>query len=86
MRGRQPATFVRTDYGDVQIIRSRYVPLTRAYLVTFDGRICRRIMRPMGVKMMGVYADSEDLMFTAEETLEVKGASQFTRFTGLTTA
>ena len=40
----------------------------------------------MIVESLAKTGDSDNLMLVSEETLEVRGASQFTRYTGLTTA
>lgn len=84
-RGRKRVQFVQTEYGDIQVVRSRYVPITMAFLVGFE-RCARRIMRPMIVESLAKTGDADNLMLVSEETLEVRGASQFTRYTGLTTA
>ena len=84
-RGRKRVTYVQTEHGDVQIIRSRYAPLSQAWLVTF-ARMQRRVMRPMVVEQLAKTGDADNLMLVCEETLQVRGASQFTRYTGLTTA
>ena len=82
-RGRQPVTIIQTEYGDLQVVRSRYVN-KRAYLTFFDGRIQRRILRPQVVQEIAKTGDADNVMIVGEETLQIKGSSQMTRFTALT--
>lgn len=83
-RGRQPVTVVMTEYGDVQVVRNRYVSLARAYLVMLDGRINRRILRAQTIEPLAKTGDADHVQMVGEETLEVKGSSQMVRFTALT--
>lgn len=85
MRGRQPTQFISTEFGDVQVIRSRYVQPKRAYgLILGDGdRICRRILRNQMIVDLAKTGDFDSAMIVGEESLQVKGAEHMFRFTNL---
>lgn len=84
-RGRQPVQFVQTEYGDIQVVRSRYCQPKRAYLTFFGaGRISRRILRAQHVEDLAKTGDADHVQLVGEETLIVKGAAQMSRFTALT--
>lgn len=84
LRGRQPVTIIQTEYGDIQVVRSRYCMFGRAYLTYLDGRIKRRILREQQIQPIAKTGDADQVQLVGEETLEIKGSSQMTRFTALT--
>lgn len=84
VRGRAKVTFVTTEFGDVQVVRSRYIDLKEAYLIS-ASRIKRRILDTASITPLAKTGDSDSVMWVAEEGLEYRGAYQDAMFSGLTT-
>jgi len=82
-RGFVPVQTVTTEYGDLQILRNRYVDRRTAFAVNREG-ITRRIFDPMISYKLAVTGDSEDWMFVCEEGLQVKGEQHMFKMTNLT--
>jgi hypothetical protein len=82
-RGFAPVQLVTTEYGDIQIIRNRYVHRQHAFAVNREG-ITRRVFDPMITYQLALTGDSEDWMFVCEEGLQVKGEQHMFKMTNLT--
>lgn len=82
-RGFMPVQLVTTEYGDIQVIRNRYVHRQHAFAVNREG-ITRRVFDPMISYKLALTGDSEDWMFVCEEGLQVKGEQHMFKMTNLT--
>jgi hypothetical protein len=83
-RGFRRVQLVTTEYGDIPIIRNRYVFKGEAFLVKKDG-VTRRVFDPMITERLAKTGDSENWMFLCEEGLQVKGETHMAKLTNLTT-
>lgn len=83
MRGNRRVMLVTTEYGDMTIVRNRYVHRQHAFGVSREG-ITRRIFDPIVMEKLAKTGDSEDWMFVGEEGLQVKGEQHMFKFTNLT--
>lgn len=83
MRGFRRVQLVTTEYGDLPIIRNRYVFKAHSFLVKKDG-VTRRVFDPMISERLAKTGDSENWMFLCEEGLQVKGETHMAKLTNLT--
>jgi hypothetical protein len=83
-RGRMPVRIVTTEYGDVTVVRHRWVDPKDGFMVE-PGAITRRVMTPLQMVPLAKVADSDDVMIVGEEGLQVKGSAHMGRFSALTT-
>lgn len=81
-RGRRPVQVCSTEFGDIMIVRNRWVSPKHAFGI-IDGRIRRRILRSLGMEALAKTGDSDNMQVVGEESLEVRGAAHFFRYTGL---
>lgn len=81
-RGNMPVQLVTTEYGDVQIVRNRWIYKANAFGVNRDA-VTRRVFTPMITEKLAKVADREDWHFLCEEGLEVKGEQHCMKFTAL---
>jgi len=84
-RGRRRAQVVMTEYGEVQLVRNRWIRATDAFLLQ-RGAVVLRKFRPMQLQKLAKTDDTDSFMVVAEHTLEVKGADHMGRWTGLDTS
>lgn len=84
MRGRRRVTLVVTEFGDVSVVRNRWINPQHAFLLK-PGNIVRRVMTPLRAVSLAKTGDSDSMMIVAEEGLEIKGEEHMGRFTTLTT-
>ena len=71
-RGNVRAQMVTTEYGDMTVLRNRYMYEGHAFGVSREG-ITRRIFTPTFLEKLAKTGDSENWQFLCEEGLEVKG-------------
>jgi hypothetical protein len=83
VRGRAPVTLVATEYGDMPIVRHRWLNLKDGLLIKPEG-LTRRVFDELTMTPMAKIADSTDDMIVGEEGLEVKGQAHMARFSELT--
>lgn len=81
-RGFAPVQTVTTEYGDMQILRNRWIYKNHAFGVNREG-ITRRVFDPMISYKLAVTGDSEDWMFVCEEGLQVKGEQHMFKMNAL---
>lgn len=81
-RGRQRATAIVTEYGEVMLHRNRHARLTDAFGVNTEDLIAR-VMQPMIMQPLAKTGDRDRWMFVAEQGWEVKGESHQVMWTGL---
>lgn len=81
-RGRQRVTVVTTEYGDLTVVRHRYVEPQDAFLIIRE-QVVRRILRGFTMERLAKTGDHEELQIVCEEGLEVKGEQHMARFKAL---
>lgn len=81
-RGRQRVMVVHTEYGDVTVVRNRYIDKKDAFLWTRD-QVIRRPLRPLTLEPLAKTGDSDKAQIVCEEGLEVKGEEHAAKFTAL---
>jgi hypothetical protein len=82
-RGRVRTSYLITEYGDIPLVRSRWVHPYEAFGIRRDN-VTRQILRPMIMEKLAKTGDFDQAMFLCEESLKVKGQEQMFRFAGLT--
>lgn len=82
-RGRVRTTYVETEYGDIPIVRNRWVHPQDAFFIKRD-LVTRRIMRPLVFEALGKTGDSDKAQIVCEESLQVKGQRHMARMNNLT--
>jgi len=81
-RGRQRAQVVTTEFGDVVLVRNRYVRASDAFGINPEDFIYRQ-MQPMIMQPLAKVDDRDGWMFVAEGGFEVKGQDHQVYWTGL---
>jgi len=81
-RGRIRTAYVQTEYGDLPLIRSRWVASNDAFGIKRDN-VTRQILRPMVMEKLAKTGDADEAMFLCEESLKVKGQDHMFRFCDL---
>lgn len=81
-RGRQRASAVTTEFGDVWLKRNRYVRAKEAFGLNFED-FTMRVMQPMIMQPLAKTDDRDKWMFVCEAGFEVKGESHMVMWTGL---
>ena len=81
-RGRQRAQVVVTEFGDVVLVRNRYVRATDAFGINPEDLIYRQL-QPMIMQPLAKTDDRDSWMFVAEGGFEVKGQSHQVYWTRL---
>lgn len=81
-RGRQYATSVRTNFGMVQLARSRWVAKTDAFLVK-KSNLALKQLRPMQTEKLAKTDDTDSFMTVCEVGLKVKGEAHMAKFSAL---
>lgn len=85
MRGRQRAQYVMTEFGEVYLVRNRYVEATDAFGVNPED-IYYRVFQPMMMQPLAKTDDRDKWMFVAEGGFEVKGEEHMVYWNGLNNA
>lgn len=81
-RGRQRVMVVHTEFGDVTVVRNRYVFKNHAALWTKD-QLKRRILRGFQMERLAKTGDSDKAQILCEEGLQLKGEEHAAKFTAL---
>jgi len=82
MRGRRRVTVIVTEFGDVSVVRNRWVYPGHAFLLK-QGNIVRRVMTPLRAVSLAKTGDSDSMMIVAEEGLQIKGEEHMGVFNNL---
>ena len=83
-RGRRRATSVITEYGEIFLVRNRWVRETEAYGYSKEGFVARQF-QPAIVQRLAKTKDTDSFMFVAEMGFQVKGADHMAKWTALDT-
>lgn len=81
-RGRRRARTVMTQFGDVTLIWNRWVKKSDAFGL-IRGNVQRRNLRPMQTFRLAKTDDTDSFSVVCETSLQVKGESHMTMWTGL---
>lgn len=84
-RGRQRASVVMTEFGEVQLVRNRWVKATDAFGLK-RGNLVHRKFRPMQVQKLAKTNDTDSFMMVSESGFQFKGADHCARWSGLDTS
>ena len=82
-RGRVPTMSIFSEFGQVDVVRNRWVNAETAFLVKKEN-ISRRVMQPLVVEALAKTGDSDKVQIVCEEGLQVKGQSHMAFFKQLT--
>lgn len=82
-RGRVPVMSVYTEFGEITILRHRWIYKAHAFAWKRDG-VVRRVLRPYFMQPLAITGDSKKVMYLVEESLEVKGEPHMHKMTNLT--
>lgn len=83
LRGRRRVSVIATEFGDLSIVRNRWMAPQDTFLMG-AGQISRRVMTPLRAVPLAKTGDADSMMIVAEEGLEVKGEEHMGRFSTLT--
>jgi hypothetical protein len=81
-RGRQRAMVVTTEYGEVQLVRNRWMKRTDAFAFSRENFI-RRVFQPVITEKLAKTDDTDTYMMVCEGGFEVKGQDHMAKWTGL---
>ena len=81
-RGRRRAQTVMTEFGEVTLVRNRYVRKTDAFCYSRDNFI-QRVFQPLVAQKLAKTNDTDSYMMVAECGFQVKGQDHMAKFTGL---
>lgn len=82
-RGRVPTMSVFSEFGQVDVVRNRWVNAETAFLVKKEN-ISRRVMQPLVVEALAKTGDADKVQIVCEEGLQVKGQQHMAYFKQLT--
>ncbi len=82
-RGRRPVAYVETEYGDLTIVRNRWVHPYDAFFIQRD-LVTRKILRPLQFEMLAKTGDADKGQIVAEESVKVVGERHMLRMSNLT--
>ena len=82
-RGRVPTMSIFSEFGQVDVVRNRWVNAETAFLVKKEN-ISRRVMQPLVVEALAKTGDSDKVQIVCEEGLQVKGQNHMAYFKQLT--
>lgn len=83
-RGRRRATTVMTEFGDVTLVRNRWVKKNEVFGFSREN-FTYRVLRPMQTIRLAKTDDTDTHMMVCEGGFQVKGQDHMTKFTGLDT-
>jgi hypothetical protein len=83
-RGRVPTMSIFSEFGQVDVVRNRWVNAETAFLVKKEN-ISRRVMQPLVVEALAKTGDADKVQMVCEEGLQVKGQAHMAFFKQLTT-
>ena len=81
-RGRRRAQTVMTEFGEVTLVRNRYVRKTDAFCYSRDNFI-QRVFQPLVAQKLAKTNDTDSYMMVGECGFQVKGQDHMAKFTGL---
>lgn len=81
-RGRRRASVVMTEFGEVTLVRNRYVRKTDAFCYSRDNFI-QRVFQPLVAQKLAKTNDTDSFMMVAECGFQVKGQDHMAKFTAL---
>lgn len=81
-RGRRRTSVVMTEFGEVTLVRNRYVRKTDAFCYSRDNFI-QRVFQPLVAQKLAKTNDTDSFMMVAECGFQVKGQDHMAKFTGL---
>lgn len=84
-RGRRRATSVMTEYGEVMLVRNRWVRARDGFCYSRDGFQYRQF-QPAVVQRLAKTKDTDSYMWVAEGGFQVKGPDHMAKFTALDTS
>jgi len=81
-RGRRRATVVMTEFGEVMLVRNRWVKRNEAFAFSPDNFV-QRVFHPLTLEKLAKSDDTDTFMMVAENGYEVKGEAHCAKWTGL---
>jgi hypothetical protein len=81
-RGRRRAQTVMTEFGEVTLVRNRYVRKTDAFCYSRDNFI-QRVFQPLVAQKLAKTNDTDSYMMVGECGFQIKGQDHMAKFTGL---
>lgn len=81
-RGRRRAQVVMTEFGEVTLVRNRYVRKTDAFCYNRDNFI-QRVFQPLVAQKLAKTNDTDSFMMVGECGFQVKGQDHMAKFTAL---
>ena len=81
-RGRRRAQVVMTEFGEVTLVRNRYVRKTDAFCYSRDNFI-QRVFQPLVAQKLAKTNDTDSFMMVAECGFQIKGQDHMAKFTAL---
>jgi stress response protein SCP2 len=72
-----------SEFGQVDVVRNRWVNAETAFLVKKEN-ISRRVMQPLVVEALAKTGDADKVQIVCEEGLQVKGQNHMAFFKQLT--
>jgi hypothetical protein len=84
-RGRRRAQTVMTEFGEVTLVRNRYVRKTDAFCYSRDNFV-QRVFQPLVVQKLAKTNDTDSFMMVGECGFQIKGEAHMAKFTALNTS
>jgi hypothetical protein len=81
-RGRRRTSVVMTEFGEVTLVRNRYVRKTDAFCYNRDNFV-QRVFQPLVAQRLAKTNDTDSFMMVGECGFQVKGQDHMAKFTGL---
>lgn len=81
-RGRRRASVVMTEFGEVTLVRNRYVRKNEAFAYNRDNFI-QRVFQPLVAQKLAKTDDTDSFMMVAECGFQVKGQDHMAKWTAL---
>lgn len=81
-RGRMPTMTVYTEFGEVTVVRNRWLNPSDATGFSREN-VIRRVMRPLVLERLAKTGDSDKAQIVCEEGLEIKGQQHCSVYTAL---
>lgn len=84
-RGRRRTSVVMTEFGEVTLVRNRYVRKTDAFCYNRDNFV-QRVFQPLVAQRLAKTNDTDSFMMVGECGFQVKGQDHMAKFTALNLA
>lgn len=81
-RGRRRAQIVMTEFGDIELVRNRWVRKNHAFGVNRENFIFR-VFQPLVTEKLAKTDDTDAYMMVCEGGFEIKGQAHMAKFTAL---